>query len=163
MHILVSATQVTIFNRDRIIACVSRHRGNLIFTCCGALRQSRYRLQIGIPGSSDPRDHDWQGWAYILAVKNAWDIRRPRSKNNKNSKINCKFIFGSRLSCFPASAKKRSAAKQPRLYGPTAKHLKIWNYFLKLNSHCSILQFTLEIALLCFQWQFLIFICFHFR
>ena len=117
---------ITDSKRDRIIACVSRHRGNLIFTCCGALRQSRYRLQIGIPGSHDPRDRDWRGWAYILAVKNAWDIRRPRSKNNKNSKINCKFIFGSRLSCFPASAKKNEAPPNNRDY--TVPQQNTWKF-----------------------------------
>ena len=40
---------------DRIIAGVSRRRGNLISTCCGALRQPQYRLEIVFPGSRETR------------------------------------------------------------------------------------------------------------
>ena len=99
----------------------------------------RYRLQIVFPGSRDPRG-GWRGGSppcesrqlprfifvifgsrssYIPTVKNAWgsrDIRRPRSKHNKNNKINCKFFFGLRLSCFPASAKKNEAPPNTRDY-----------------------------------------------
>ena len=41
--------------RDRIKVPILRHRGKLISTCCGTLRQPRYRLQIGFPGSRDSR------------------------------------------------------------------------------------------------------------
>ena len=35
---------------DCIIACESRRRGNLNFTCCGALRQPLYMLEKVFPG-----------------------------------------------------------------------------------------------------------------
>ena len=60
--------------RDRIIACVSRCRGNLIYICCGTLRQPRYRLEIVFSSSRE--------------------TRQPRSQNPK---INFKLIFISRL------------------------------------------------------------------
>ena len=43
------------FCRDRIIVGKSRRRGNLNFTCCGAMRQPRYRLQIVFLGSRKTR------------------------------------------------------------------------------------------------------------
>ena len=41
--------------RDRIIAGKSQRHGNLNFTCCGAMRQPRYRLQIVFLGSRETR------------------------------------------------------------------------------------------------------------
>ena len=68
-------------SRDRIIACVSQRRGNLISTCCGALRQPRYRLKIVFPGSRETRQPRYNyiaaaSWIAAAALQN----KAPRNR-----------------------------------------------------------------------------------
>ena len=77
------------FLGDRIIMCVSRHRGNLIYTCCGALRQPRYRLGIVFPGSRE--------------------TRQPRYKNKYNFVCIAAVV---RLSCFSATERERERERE---------------------------------------------------
>ena len=67
---------------DRIIACVSQHRGNLISTCCGTTRQPRSGSKKCFPTTGN------------------WGTQQPRYK--KYMKI-VKYIFVSRLSCTPVT------------------------------------------------------------
>ena len=134
--------------KNRVCITAPRQPNFYLLGCHAA---PRYRLQILFPGSRDPRGcRDWWGFIfgsrsfYIPAVKNAWGSLYIRRLGSKNYKINCKLIFGLRLSCFPASAKKKwSAAKYPRLYGPKKK-LKVSFFnnkynllFLNFNKTCS--------------------------
>ena len=56
---------------DRLKVPILRHRGKLISTCCGTLRQPRYRLQIGFPSSRDP-------WGYLCQSRQPRGSRQPR-------------------------------------------------------------------------------------
>ena len=76
---------------------------NLISTCCGAMRHRDI-------GSKYYFCYFWIAVVLYPSCKNAWGSR---SKNKKN---NCKLIFGSRLSCFPASSKKNKAPPNTRDY-----------------------------------------------
>ena len=59
----------------------------------------------------------------IFGIFYSRGIRRPRSKNIKNIKINCKLIFGSRLLCFAASAKKKPL---PNTSNYTVPRMSTW-------------------------------------
>ena len=173
---------------NRVCIAVSWQPNFYLLRCHAA---PRYWLQIVFPGSRDPRGcRDWPGFifvifgspsSYIPAVKNAqrnYEIRRPRSKNNKNNKINCKLIFGSRLSCFPASAKKMKRYQIPAIirspkYGWAFKNknsskyferntvwmkASFWGFFrdliLKLIFEKNVYKLILRILICPWVWEF---------
>ena len=99
-------------NRDRIIADETRRHGNLNFTCCGTVRQPRYRLKKCFPATGSretrqPRYKHKNNFAlrssYLAAVKTGGKcLEKPLNKTTAIQKLKFNLILlfldrGSRL------------------------------------------------------------------
>ena len=96
-----------LYSWDRIKVPISRHRGKLISTCCGALRQPQYMLQIGFPGSRDPRGCPCQS-RQPRGLRHARGLRQPGGSQQPHSFLHFtlyvpkdKFSHSREINCHP--------------------------------------------------------------